>query len=219
MRTRAPLVSIFVAAALLADDPSAADLFKRGRQAEKKGHIAQAYLLYSEAAAKDPNNRVYWQRSQAVRSRAALEAKVTPELLAAAGVETVDDDATAEFEPETATLQDLADARRKLPPEELEADSGTVDIDLRGDSRQLWTDVAKKFGLDCVFDGEYQPIGPLHFQLSDVDYRVALRGLEAATGAFLIPLSSKLFMVAKDTPQKRTEMEPRVSVSIPLPPP
>jgi general secretion pathway protein D len=218
VRIRAGILSIFLTAMLMADDPSAATLYKRGRQAEKKGHMAQAYLLYSEAAAKAPNKLIYWQRSQAVQSRAALEAKITPHLLADAGPETIFPDLTEpEVPPEEATLQDLADASRKLPPDKVDVEVGLTDIDLRGDSKQLWTDLAKKFGLDCVFDGDYQASGPLHFQLKDVDYRVAMRGLEAATGTFLIPLSSKLFMVAKDTVQKRAELEPRASVSIPLP--
>ena len=78
--------------------------------------------------------------------------------------------------PDDATVQDLADARKKMPPTALAPDDGTGDIDLRGDSKQLWTGTAKIFGLDCVFDADYQPIGPLRFQLKDVDYRVALRG-------------------------------------------
>jgi general secretion pathway protein D len=219
VRISAPIASIFLAALLLADDPSAADLYNRGRQAEKRGHIAQAYLLYSEADAKDPTNKLYWQRSRAVQSRAALESKVTPEVLADAGVETVDDDqAEPAFHPDDATLQDLTDVRKRLPPAGLDVDPGTTDIDLHGDSKQLWGDVAKKFGLDCVFDADYQAIGPLDFRLKGVDYRVALRGMEAATATFLIPLSPKLFMVAKDTPQKRSELEPRAALSIALPP-
>jgi general secretion pathway protein D len=218
VRIRVAILSIFLTAMLMADDPSAAKLYKRGRKAEKQGHMAQAYLMYSEAAAKQPNNLIYWQRSQAVRSRAALEAKITPELLASAGLETINDDfGEPAGPPEEATAQDLADARRNLPPDTVEAELGTTDIDLRGDSKQLWSDLAKKFGLDCIFDADYQPIGPLNFRLNDVDYRAALRGLEAATGTFLVPLSSKLFLVAKDTTQKRAELEPRASVSIPLP--
>ncbi len=57
----------------------------------------------------------------------------------------------------------------------------------------------------------------MRFQLKSVDYRVAIRGLEAATGTFIFPLTGKIFMVAKDTPQKRTELQPRVAVSVPLP--
>jgi general secretion pathway protein D len=220
VRISALILSLFLAVALGADDPSAAELYKRGRAAEKKGHMAQAYLMYSEAAAKDPDKLIYWQRSQAVRTRAALESKVTPEVLAAAEVETADPDVDLpepDLPPQDATFADLADARKKMPPAQLAPDDGTGDIDLRGDSKQLWTSTAKIFGLDCVFDAEYQPIGPLRFQLKDVDYRVALRSLEAATGAFIVPLSGKLFLVAKDTAQKRSELEPRASVSIRLP--
>lgn len=209
---------MLLSALLFGREPSAADLYKRGRQAEKKGHIALAYLLYAEAAAKDPANHVYWQRSQAVQSRAALEAKVTPEMLAAAETEAVDGDQDEPAgPPQEATLQDRADALKKLPPDRVAVDPDTTDIDLHGDSKELWTGMAKKFGLDCVFDADYQPLPPMNFKLKDVDYRVAMRGLEAATGTFLIPLSSKLFLVAKDTPQKRNELEPRASISIPLP--
>src|ERR1700722_7542338 len=83
VRISGSILPLFMVAVLLADDPSAAELYRRGRIAEQKGHMAQAYLMYSEAAAKDPSKHIYWQRSQAVRSRASLESKVTPEVLAA----------------------------------------------------------------------------------------------------------------------------------------
>src|SRR6185295_113138 len=54
-----------------ADDP--ARLYAEGRKAERAGHMAQAYLLYSQAAALEPQNQLYQLRSQAVQSRAALE--------------------------------------------------------------------------------------------------------------------------------------------------
>ncbi|MEO8661696.1 MAG: type II and III secretion system protein, partial [Bryobacteraceae bacterium] len=41
--------------------------------------------------------------------------------------------------------------------------------------------------------------------------------LEAATGTFVIPISEKLIMAAKDTPQKRQELEPTVAVVIAVP--
>lgn len=221
VRVRTPILCLFLTALLVADEPSATDLFQRARKAEKKGHIAQAYLLYSEAAAKEPSNRMYWLKARALRTRAALESLVMP----AAPVPDPDDqtdDADAApdqepFVPDPATIEDMLDSRRKLPPTELTPNDGTGDIDLRGDSKQLWEGVAKIFGLDCVFDGDYTPMRPMRFQLKSVDYRVAIRGLEAATGTFIIPLSGKIFLVAKDTPQKRTELQPRVAVSVPLP--
>src|ERR1039458_10473563 len=53
-----------MAGCLLADDPAPWDLYEQGRAAEKAGHMSQAYLLYSQAAALDPKNKTYWLRSQ-----------------------------------------------------------------------------------------------------------------------------------------------------------
>jgi general secretion pathway protein D len=53
--------------------------------------------------------------------------------------------------------------------------------------------------------------------LKGVDYRDALHGLEAATGSFLVPITSKIFLVVKDTAQKRTEIEPTVTMSVHFP--
>ena len=202
---------------LAAQDISGWELYERGRDAEKAGHMAAAYLLYSEAAALEPKNETYWLRSQAVKSRAALEANVAPK---------IDPDAAAALtrgeysgiELPEATAKDREEAAKPLPPSELKAGNGLRDFDLREDSQKLYQDVAHAFGLDCVFDGDYLPMPAFHFQLAGVNYRDALHGLEAATGTFIVPLSSKLFMVVKDTPQKRNEQEPMVAVSIPVPP-
>ncbi len=78
MRTCAPLICLLLAGCLMSDEPSAWDLYERGRAAEKAGRISEAYVLYSEAAAMEPKNRTYWLRSQSVRSRAALQAMPMP---------------------------------------------------------------------------------------------------------------------------------------------
>ena len=190
-------------------------MFARGRKAEQAGHMAEAYLLYSEAAAMEPANENYWLRSQAVRSRAALEAKPSPPNTSADLAETEVAGLQQRFDAPTA--QDLSDARKPLPPSELKAEPGTHDFDLRGDGRALFEGVSHAFGLDCVFDGDYQPGNPIRFQVKEVNYRQALHGLELATGSFIVPLTSKLFLVAKDTPQKRADVEPSVAIAIHLP--
>jgi general secretion pathway protein D len=216
VRTHASLLGLLLTGCLLADGPSAWDLYERGRAAEKAGHMAQAYLAYSEAAAMEPNNQNYWQHSQAVRVRAALEAKVMPQAREPQPEAEVDPDAEP---PETFDLpsdQDRIDARRPLPPSTLAAQPGTRDFDLKGDSKQLFQDVAHAYGLDCVFDDDYQATKSFRFEMHDVNYRDVLHGLEAATGSFIVPLSAKIFMVVKDTQQKRTEREPNVAVSVPV---
>jgi len=213
VRTRVSLLCLLMAWCLLADGPTAAQLYEKGRKAEKAGRMAEAYIMYSEAAALEPNNQTYWLRSQAVRSRAALEAKPMPQ--EAAEQAAYDGDAPeAALDPPTA--QDRIDARKPLPPSELSAESGIQDLDFRGDFQKLFQDVAHAFGLDCVFDGDYEPGKPFRFQMAGVDYRDALHGLEAATGSFVVPLTNKLFMVVKDTPPKRQQAEPNVVVSVHL---
>src|ERR1039457_932656 len=78
VRIRVAIVWLALAAPLPGQGPSGNDLYLSGRRAERAGHMAEAYLLYSQAAAMSPLNKTYWQRSQAVRTRAAIEAKVAP---------------------------------------------------------------------------------------------------------------------------------------------
>ncbi len=115
------------------------------------------------------------------------------------------------------TARDYAAMRQPLPPPELHAKSGRFDLNFQGDFRSIWTDVARTYGLETAFDSDFENGRPVHFQLDQADYREALHSLEAATGAFTTPVSSTLFLVAKDTPAKRTDLEQTVTVSIPLP--
>lgn len=217
MRIRAPFLFLLVAVSLWGAETSAWDLYEQGREAEKAGHMAQAYLLYSEAAAMDPKNTMYWLRSQAVKSRAGLEAKVAPKIdLDAAAAETRG--LLPPIQLPEATARDRRDAERPQPPSTLDGSGALHDFDYREDSEKLYKDVAHTFGLECVFDGDYVPMPAFRFRLNGVTYRDALHGLELATGTFVVPLSNKLFLVVKDTPQKRSEQEPMSVVSIPLPP-
>ena len=206
----------------------ASTLYKQGRKAEKAGQLARAYLLYTEAAALDPTNHTYWSRSLALQTRAALESKVEPPAVAAAppSTDAIDAGPNPEPDPEpdppplvAATPQDLIEARKPQPPTRLNAQPVVKDFDLRANAKTLFQTVAHAYGLDCVFDGDYQATQTIHFQMDQADYREALHGLEAVTGSFLVPISDRLFMVVKDTPQKRKDDEPFAAVIIPLPEP
>ncbi|HEX7597644.1 MAG TPA: hypothetical protein VF518_05480, partial [Polyangia bacterium] len=155
MRIRVAIVWLVLAGALAGQGPSGNDLYLRGRRAERAGHMAEAYLLYSQAAAMSPQNRTYWQRSLAVRTRASLEAKVSPSASALDGPSSTPDSPPAAPLP-IATGDDRGEARKLLPPMELQAQSGRQDFDLHGDAKALFEKVAKSFGLDCLFDEDYQ---------------------------------------------------------------
>jgi hypothetical protein len=100
---------------------------------------------------------------------------------------------------------------------ELQATDATYDFDLRGEPRMLFETVARRFGLECVFDQEYTSTKVVRFHVEQVDYRTALRALEEATGSFLVPVSSKVFLVAMDTPDKRRSVEPFVAMTVEIP--
>jgi general secretion pathway protein D len=207
-----------LAALQLASASEAGNLFKQGKKAERAGRFAQAYILYSEAAVLEPAKSLYWLRAQALQSRAALESKATPK--PAAG-EPAEPDVVVPPEEyfESPTAKDWAEARKPLPPSELKATPGRKDFNLRGNYKELFEQVSKAFGLECVFDADYDAGPTIRFNMDQADYRDALHGLEAATSSFLVPLSDRLFMVVKDTPQKRRDVEPSVSVTVVLPEP
>ena len=218
VRTFPVLLALALSASAWASEAS--KLYTQGRKAEKAGQVARAYLLYTEAAALEPNNHLYWSRSLALQTRAALESKVMPQAAAAdAGA-----DVEAAPEPDepalpAATAQDLAEAHKPLPPTKLNAKPILKDYNLRANAKILFETVAHDYGLDCVFDGDYKPTQTIHFQMDQADYREALHALEAVTGSFVVPISERIFMVVKDTTQKRKEEEPYAAVVIPLPEP
>src|ERR1022692_1206675 len=221
VRIRVAIVWLALAAALPGQGPSGNDLYLSGRRAERAGHMAEAYLLYSQAAAMSPLNKTYWQRSQAVRTRPPLEAKGPPPSEFSLDEPNAEPAATPDalVAPPLplATNDDRVEARKLLPPVELQAQTGRQDFDLHGDAKALFEKVAKSFGLDCLFDDDFQAGASFRFQMADSDYRDTLHGLEAATGSFVVPLSKRVFLVVKDTPQKRTDREPTVAIELHLP--
>jgi general secretion pathway protein D len=207
----AGLIALAFLSAAWADEAS--KLYKQGRKAERKGQMAEAYLLYSKAAALAPKKKIYWLRSQAVRTRAAAQSKF--ELPASPDSPEIPPE---EGPSEPVTDLDLREARKLLPPTELKASPGQKDFDLQLEPRVLFTQVAQEFGLDVVFDGDYPEHGEkVRFRMQQADYREALQALETVSASFIVPLSEHLFLAVKDTQQKRTDVEPTVTVVIPIP--
>jgi hypothetical protein len=209
---------VCLAAALPAGADSASDLFRQARKAEQSGEFARAYLLYSQAAVKDPLNPVYWAKSQAVRTRGVLQAKAVPRA-GPAVPEPPGDPADGDNLLGEISAAEIEEARRPLPPWELAGVPGLKSFDLRGDAKNLFEQVARAYGLEVVFDGEYDAGQPIRFRADEVDFPTALRALGAATNSFLIPIGPRLALVAKDTPQKRQDIEPTVVMAIPIPEP
>jgi type II secretory pathway component GspD/PulD (secretin) len=117
------------------------------------------------------------------------------------------------------TADEMEEARQPLPPVALAAGATTHSFELRADSKALFQEVAKVYGLDVIFDGDYRATQAVRFHVDNAGYADALYALEAATGSFIVPIGPRLFMVVNDTQAKRTEQETAVAVTIPIPDP
>jgi Type II secretory pathway, component PulD len=203
---------LIILTALPVSAQSAKQLFAYGRKAEKQGDAARAFLLYSQAVAKDPGNEKYRAFSNAIRPKAL------PHLRVPALEEALEDGAPAPVE--RIPREEIEQARQPQPPRELKGAPELKSFDLRATARQLFEEVLRAYGLDAVFDGDYPAAGPLiRFRMENVNYREALHALEASTSSFLVPIGDRLALVVKDTPQKRQEVEPTAAVLIPIPGP
>ncbi len=180
--------------------PEARKLFDQGRKAEQSGDLSRAYLYYSQAVAQDPYNLEYWRRRELVRVPLALGSP--------SGLPRQDRPAPP---PAAAPLPE------PLPPPELMAAPLRLDIDWRGDARALFTRLAAAYQLEALFDTDYQPGPAVAFRASQAGYREAFRILESLTNSFVVPVGERTVLVARDTAQKRQELEPVVSVSVPVP--
>lgn len=183
-------------------------IVREARKAEAAGEVTGAYLLYAKAAAADPGNKSYWGKSVALRRKASIAAQLTPPAAAAVA---------ADEEAGEADAGDIREAREALPPPELKPNNERRDFQVRADAKVLFEQIARAYGLDCVFDGDYTPGSPVLFALEGADAREALRAAQSITGSFIVALSDKLFLVAKDTQQKRNDLEPNISLSVEIP--
>jgi general secretion pathway protein D len=198
------------------DSPSelAVSLVRKARRAARSGDYAESYLLYSQAAALQPQNRKYRAAMDGMQARAARQ---SPPALPA-GPAPLDLPAILPDPFDSITEREQAQARQLLPPPRLNAKPGLQDFDLNVPSRAIFTEIAQRFELEPVFDGDLpQSTTPVRFQLKQVDYREALDAAGAATNTFITPVSNRVFIVAQDTPTKRNDLEQYIAIAIPVP--
>jgi general secretion pathway protein D len=191
--------------------PTSSDVVEQAQAAEKAGDYVRAYLLYARAAAINPKNRLAWNKSIALRTKAALAAKIAPPSLGS-----LPDD-PAPLLSDVITAEDLRQVRELLPPPELQPDPGRKTLNLQGSARTLLEQVGKAYGLTIFFDADFQDIQNLKFNIEDATAAESLEAIEWATASFYVPISEKIALAARDTVQKRNDLEPNVAVIIPLP--
>ncbi len=203
------LCLVLSAAAICAAEDDAAGLFAAGEKASRAGDSLQAYLYYSEAARLEPGNTLYARKQAALRMNGSLSrpAVMAPD----PAIETV----AAQLQEQGVVESGVLAAE---PPAGLDPAPGKQSFDLKGTAQELFEKVGEAFGIQVGFDTAYAPLaGPITFRIGDATASEALRSLEAATDSFLVPLGVHSAMVARDNPQKRTELMPVMAIAAPIP--
>ncbi len=211
---------ILLVLALSCQASSEADrLFKEGQRAERSGDKLHAYLLYARAAALDPVNAKFLARKDALAAAMAQAAETRAELDPA---EDADIDARlADDEPDAAPVDlEIASDRPALPPPHLQVPPGTKSFNTRGTAQTVLEEAAKAFGIELLFEANYQDSPAFNFrtgELTMAQMKPCFRTLEAMTNSLLVPLSERLALAVRDSPQRRTETAPFMFASIPIP--
>jgi general secretion pathway protein D len=214
-----------------ADDPSelAAVLAKKASRAAKAGDLDEAWAYYSQASALQPRNRTYRSRMTALKAHAGRAA--TAQALSKTGTTAAETRPVAQLSGEaphaflppgilfdSLTASEYAGERQLASPPHLGAAKGRFDFDLNDPPRVLFDKIATRFNLQSIFDSDYPQGGaPVRFRVTQLDYRGALDLLQAATGSFVVPVTSQVFLVARDTQAKRNDLEHYVVLTVRVP--
>ncbi len=217
-----------VFAANFADDPPselATVLARKAKAAQKSGDLAQAYVYYSQASALQPRNRGYRISAAAMQSAGAkqIQSASAPAAPLPGADQVTEAEVYRAIPPsqylfDTVTARELARERQLASPPRLSATPGRFDFDLNDNPRALFEKIAARFNLQIIFDSDYPQTGqPIRFHLTQLDYRGALDAAQAATGSFVVPISPRVIMVARDTVAKRNDLEQYVVLTLNVP--
>ncbi len=194
-------------------------LAERARTARDAGEVVRAYMLYNEAARRDPSNPSYAASRDGLAPAANLLMKTQLEdpVVAAdiARVEREETDAEAAANPPPPGTEELQQSLATFP--HIQPSDIRRDFDIRGDEISLIQQVAKAYGVRAAWDPQLDPKSNLQMQITQADFRTAMEALTLVTNTFVFPISPNTLYFARDTEMKRSELEPLILLTVPLP--
>jgi len=228
-----PQLSSIAPNSIVRPDPKRAQkLVEAGQKAEADGRNDEALLAYDEATRLAPQNLALVGRGAALRSRLIREHVDKAEQLALAGKlpQAKEELSSAmRIDPSNkivaeryAQMQSMHDDEPALPNLQipgiprLKTQPGRHTLDLRGDTRTAYEQLAQTFGTKVTFDPDVVS-RPVRMQLDNVDFNTAASILGTVTGTFWRPLDAGLMFVAPDSPEKRRQFGLQAEQTFPLP--
>jgi len=196
----------------------ARELAARAVKAQVSGETVRAYLLFAEAAKRDPHNPTYRANRDSLETAAKLmrdngidSADVTADIHEA-------EQAANNPEPSPLEPASETDWSKKLEPiPHVQADAGERTFALRANETVLFQNVASSYGLKAIWDPQLTSQPDIRFDLSDADWKTALEALTAVTHTFVFPISPHTLFFARDTEEKRNELEPTILLTTTVP--
>jgi hypothetical protein len=204
---------------------------EQGDKDEAAGRFDEALVAYAEAARYAPQDASVVERAAALRSKlvrayvqaaerdalAGLLTQATEEL----GTALLVDPGNTIVEERLAQLKAMDDEpRAKHAPgiaglPRLQPQAGKRNLDLRGDTKTVYEQLAGLFGVKVTFDPDL-PVRNVHMRVDDVDFATALALLGPQTATFWRPVNPTLMFVAPDTPEKRRQYALEAEQTFPL---
>ncbi len=217
LKVRIIFAALAAVTAVTAAESVAAQLAREARDAQNSGRLVRAYLLYAEAAARQPSNPTYRADRDALAPFARLltkahieDANVSADIKAA-------ENAPPEAAVETRSGQEAQQEETLQALPQIQANSSVRDFDLQGDEKTLFQEVAGAYGVRAVWDPDLQAQPDIRFQIDHADFRTAMEALTAATQTFVFPITEHAIFFARDTSVKRSQLEPSIQVTVALP--
>jgi len=217
----------------LADPKHAQKSAEGGDKAAAQGRFEEALSDYDEAARYAPQDLGILAKAAGLRSKLVRERVDTAERQALAGnlhqaTEQMDvalaiDPTNAIVAERLAQMRAMEDDERRTQVEpqlagvpHLQPEAGKKSLELGGDTRSAYEQLALAFGIQTIFDPDLVS-SKVKLSVDNLDLFTALSLLELETHTFWRPMNSTLLFVAGDTPEKRREYGLRAEQTFQLP--
>ena len=189
-----------------------------GNKSESAGNLRDALTAYDQAARYAPDDPAVIAHAAILRSRLVREHVEAAERAALAGHMDVATDelgaamhidpTNAIFAERLAQLKSMAEEPPEAPDAQpsdfpkLQPQPGKRNIDLRGDTRTVYEQLALLFGVKATFDPDL-PSRSVRLRLGQEEFHHAISILGTETGTFWVPVKPNVFLVAQDNTEKR----------------
>jgi hypothetical protein len=215
------------------DSKRAKKAVELGDEAAAQGDMEEALADYDEAAHYAPQDVDIVARAAKLRSKLVREHVDAAERKALAGdlshateelgAALIVDPGNTIVTERLAQMRAMDEAEPRGKPEtqfadvpRLQPSGGKQNLNLRGDTRTAYEQLATAFGLKAAFDPDLVS-RPVKLQVDNIDLFTALSLLGTETGTLWRPVNSTLFFVASDTQEKRRQYALQADQTFALP--